>query len=366
MHDGAGRIERLVDGLGEAGWDAFLAQSPVAMGFLAGFHEHAGERFMALAVSARGEVRLICPALSENQARRAGIRDIRSWKDGEDPLALFEALADEWGLRSGIVAVDPSMPARMLLQIQDALPAALFKDGEEILSGVMRRKQPEELDLLRRAGKIADDAFDEVLPQIRAGQTELQVDLMLRDAMAARGGKPTFCIVAAGANGAEPHHFSDDTVLKSGDVVVLDFGCDLEGYQSDITRTVGIGQTSDRAKQMYDLVYRAHMAARQAIRAGVPASDVDAAARQVIEAAGCGDAFFHRTGHGIGTQGHEAPYISSANHAPLEAGNCFSIEPGVYFEGELGIRIENIVAATEDGHESMNVDPSPTLIECGA
>lgn len=357
------RVGRLVEALQEAGVDAFITQDPVSMGYLAGLHEHPGERFMAYCISPRGDVRFICPALSESQARRAGVEDVRPWKDGEEPLDHFERLAKDWGLKSSIVAVDPTVPARMLLKMQDVLPAALFRDGEDLLSSVMARKDEHELDLLTRAGKIADEAFDEVLPQIKAGMTELEVSRLLVGAMGARGGKPFFCIVAAGRNGAEPHHLSDDTVLKEGDVVILDFGCDLEGYKSDITRTICIGAASDRAKQMYDLVFRAHMAARAAIWPGVPASEVDAAARRVIEEGGCGPAFFHRTGHGIGSQGHEAPYISAANHVPLEPGNCFSIEPGVYFEGEFGIRIENIVTCTQDGYRSFNVDPSSTLLE---
>lgn len=360
----AKRVARLVEVLGEVGVDAFVTHGGVPMGYLTEFWEEGGERFMAFAVSSTGETQLICPALSESQARRTGLENVASWKDGEDPLALFEAVAAKWNLKSGIIAVDPAMPARMLLRLQDTLPAALFRDGEEVLTGLMRKKDPRELDLMYKAGKIADDAFVAVLPNIRAGLTERQVEKMLFDAMIERGGTPEFCIAAAGPNAAEPHHLTDDTVLEEGQAVILDFGCDVEGYKSDITRTVNIGPATDRAKEMYDLVYRAHMAGRAAIRPGVLACDVDAAARKVIEDAGHGDAFFHRLGHGIGLQVHEAPNITASNDTPLAVGDCFSIEPGVYFGGELGIRIENIVTVTEDGHASFNVDPSPTLLEC--
>lgn len=355
------RVERLAAGLREAAVDAFVGWHPVTMGYLFGFHENAHERFMALCVSPSGDVRLICPALSESQAKRTGISDTRPWKDGEDPLVHFEELASDWNLKSGILAVDATLPARMLLKMQDVLPAALFKDGETLVADLMSRKEPEELDLLRRAGKIADDAFEIVAPQIRAGMTERQVEKLLIDAMAVDGAEPYFAIVATGPNSAEPHHLTDDTVLKDGDVLILDFGCDLHGYKSDITRTVAVGHASDRAREMYDLVLRAHHAGRAAIRPGATGRDVDAAARGVIEAGGAGEAFFHRTGHGIGLQGHEAPYISAANETPLEPGNCFSIEPGVYFAGEFGIRIENIVASTEDGHESMNAEPDAEI-----
>jgi Xaa-Pro aminopeptidase len=344
----------MAEALSEAGIDAFFAFDSRTLRYLHDFDEEAHERLMVLAVSPSGAVRLIAPALSESQARRSGIEDVRSWADGEDPMPLFEALAQDWGLRTGILAVDPALPARHLLRVQDALPAALFRDGEALLDGLMRRKQPEELERMRRAARIADEAYEAILPKLEAGQTELQIQRMIFDEMAARGGNPTFCIVAAGANSAEPHHASDDTVVRAGDVLLLDFGCGFEGYQSDITRVVAVEHASDRAKAMYDLVYRAHRAGVEAVRPGVPASEIDAATRGVIVAAGEGAAFFHRTGHGIGLNGHEGPYISAANEAPLEPGNCFSVEPGVYFRGEFGIRIETIMAVTESGGENLN------------
>lgn len=347
----------------DCGVDCFLAQAPVTMGYLHGFYESGHERFMTLAVSAHAEVRLICPALSESQAKRAGIQDVRGWKDGENPLALFEQLASDWCLRSAIIAVDDEMPAQMLLKMQSALPAALFRPGQAVLAELMRRKEPGELDEMRRAGHIADEAFEAVKSQIHPGMTERQVSTVLGAEMARRGGEPAFAIVATGANSAEPHHLSDDTVLSAGDVLILDFGCTVNGYYSDITRTVGVGRVSQKAHEVYGIVYRAHRAGRDAIRAGVTAGSVDSAARQVIEEAGYGPQFFHRTGHGIGMRGHEEPFIIGDSQEVLEPGNCFSIEPGIYLAGEFGVRIENIVAATESGHESMNAEPSPTLIE---
>lgn len=359
------RISKLAAALDEAGVDAFIGHHAITLGYLQGFAEDAHERFMAFAVSRTGDVRLIAPALSEAQARRAGVKDVRPWADGEDPLVLFEELAKDWNLKSGILAVDATLPARQLLKMQDALPAALFKDGEGLLSSLMRVKGDDELDLLRRAGQIADEAFDEVLPKLKPGLTERQVEKMLRDAMAERGGKPTFSIIAVGAGAAEPHHLNGDTPLTEGQVLLLDFGCELEGYQSDITRTVAIGKASDEAKALYDVVYRAHMAARAAIRPGVAPAEIDAAARNVITEAGHGPAFFHRTGHGIGMNGHEHPYITADNREPLQVGECFSIEPGVYYAGNIGIRIENIVACSADGHISMNADPAAEIIEIG-
>ena len=359
------RIAALASNLEAAGVDCFLAHDPVTMGYLQGFHEGAGERFLTFAIRNTGETAMVCPALSASQAKRAGVERVLPWKDGESGGSLFAKLAEEWNLKTGIIAVDATMPARLLLELQSILPAALFRDGEGFTSALMRVKSAEELEAMRVAGRIADEAYAEVAPQIREGMTEQQVAGMLTRAMAARGGVPDFAIVATGKGAAEPHHISDDTPLRRGDVVIMDFGCSYEGYKSDITRTAAIGEASDRAKLIYDTVYQAHMAGRAHVQPGVSAESVDQAARRVIEDAGFGEFFFHRLGHGIGIQVHESPNIVAGNVEPLEVGNCFSIEPGIYIEGEIGVRIENIVTCTASGHESMNVDPSPTLAILG-
>jgi Xaa-Pro aminopeptidase len=358
------RIEKLAAALDEEGVDVFFATAPVTMGYLRGYYESGHERFLTLAINSKGKIRLICPALSESQARRVGIGDIAAWRDGENPMALLQQLADEWNLKSGILAVDDEMPAQMLLKMQATLPAALFKPGQAVLSRLMRNKDADELDLLRKAAKIADDAYDAVLPRIRAGMTELELDEMLRNEMKRFGGKPAFCIVATGAAGAEPHHMSDDTVIRDGDVIVMDFGCDVEGgYKSDITRVACIGKATEEQKKVYDVVYRSQEAGRSVIRSGVAAQEVDRAARKVIDDAGYGEFFVHRTGHGLGMRGHEEPYMVEGNTDLLEPGQCFSVEPGIYLPGSFGVRLENIVIATEDGHESLNREPSRTLVE---
>lgn len=358
----ASRIASLASALSVFGYDAFFAQTPVSMGYLHGLHEDAHERFLTMAISVRGEMALIAPALSETQARRCGITDIRTWRDGDDPGDLFEELAGEWGLESSILAVDDHMPAQMLLKMQSILPAALFKPGGSVLASLMKRKDPGEIELLKRAARIADQAFIEVAPKIREGMTELEVEELLVGAMKSGGGGPFFCIVAAGPNAAEPHHLSDSTRIRNGDVLLLDFGCDVEGYKSDITRTVSVGEAEEEAQEVYRIVHRAHLAGRSAARPGVTGEEVDRVARKVIEDAGYGEWFFHRLGHGIGMQGHEEPNIVTGNRDPLEPGNVFSIEPGIYLPGRFGVRIENIVAVTEDGNESLNDEPSPSLI----
>lgn len=355
------RIERLTKELESAGVDAFLAWSPVTMSYLHGFGEGGGERFLTLAIRNEGDVRMICPALSETQAKRAGIPDVRSWRDGEDPHALFRELADDWNLCSAIIAVDDELPAQMLLRIQEAIPAAMFRTGSEILSKLMRVKDPDELDLMRKAAQIADGALSAGLNALRPGVTEISVEEAINAEMRRLGGRPAFCIVAAGANGAEPHHLSDETAIQKGDVVVLDFGCTVHGYYSDITRMAVVGEPSREAQEIHEIVLRAHRAARNAIRPGVTAESIDKAARKVIEDAGFGPQFMHRLGHGIGMKGHEEPNMVAGNMHLLEEGNCFSVEPGIYLPGKFGVRIENIVTVIEGGHRSFNAEPADEL-----
>lgn len=360
------RIERLAAMLQEDGLDAFFANSPVTMGYLHGFWEGSHERFMTMAVRSTGEMRFIAPALSENQARRAGLSDIRTWQDGQDPLKLFEALAGDWNLRSAIVAVDDQMPAKMLLDMQSVLPAALFKPGQPTLSKLMRFKDANEIRLMKEAASIADRALTNAIEAICPGVTEREVERAIFQAMEELGGRPTFCIVGTGANGAESHHLTDGTPIKSGDVIVLDYGCSVDGYQSDITRVVCCGQASDEAKDVYKIVLQAHLAGRNAAAQGVECGQVDRASRAVIERAGHADHFPHRTGHGIGLNGHEEPYIVAGSQVILQPGDCFSVEPGIYLPGRFGVRIENILTIDEDGKAvSLNEEPSTEMIEVG-
>jgi Xaa-Pro aminopeptidase len=359
------RIRQFAAKLQERGIGAFFASTPITMGYLHGFFEDGYERLLLLAVGADGATRLICPGLTETQARRCGLQDIRPWRDGEDPLALVRELAKDWGLERGVIAVDDDLAAARLLELQAALPGAVFQAGQPVLSTLMRTKGPEELRLLREAGRIADEAFLAVLGGIRAGMTELEAAALLLDAMRRLGGVPAFCIAAAGANSAEPHHGSDGTVLKRGDALILDFGCSVDGYLSDITRTVSLGPAGEDLRAVYRIVLDAHKAGRAAIRPGAPCQDIDRAARRVIAEAGYGPQFMHRTGHGIGMRGHEEPYIIEGNTTALVPGNCFSVEPGIYLPGRFGVRIENCVACTGDGHLSLNAEPPETVIEVG-
>lgn len=359
------RRSRLAAVLEAEGVSAYVSAGLSSFAYLNGMHETGGERFLAVFLKADGSQAMVAPKLSETQASRLGITDFRGWADGEDPLALASRLASEWKITSGVLAVDDDMPAHMVLGLQQALPSARLILGHELRAKVMSLKDKDELAALHRAGAAADGAWDEVRPKIRAGLTETEVAKMLQDAMLARGGRPLFSIVAAGPASAEPHHGSDETLLREGDVVICDFGCEVDSYISDITRTVCIGEPTDEQKRVYDIVLKAHQAARSAIKPGVSFQEVDRAARAVITEAGYGEYFIHRTGHGVGMNVHEAPNVVEGETRSLQPGHCFSIEPGIYLPGRFGVRIENLVTVTEDGHQSFNLEPADRMLSVG-
>lgn len=357
----ATRITKLAQALGDRGLDAAIFSTPVAMGYLHGLFEGAHERFMALCVRANGDCCLICPGLSAAQATRVGIQDIRPWSDGEDPMQLVKALAAQWNLGPAVIGVDEYLPAMHLLSLQDTLPAALFRSAGQVLADIRRIKDADEIAKMAAASALVDEVYLEVLPHIREGMTEVELEEILRGAMRARGGAPTFCIAAFGPGSAEPHHLNGATRLQPGQLVLMDFGCELDHYQSDITRCVAFRHSSPQMDEIYDIVFRAHMAGREILRPGTTGAEADAAAREVIAQAGYGAQFMHRLGHGIGMEGHEEPNLVSTNHEPLQGGNCFSVEPGIYLEGQFGVRIENLVTVTAAGHRSFNAEPPAKL-----
>lgn len=357
------RCDALSATLRELELDAFLGRSLYTNGYLAGFFEDAHERLLALCVFADGSVELVAPTLSANQARRVGITDVFSFDDTQDALGILIDRLRANGRNPKRVALDSDYPARHLLPMLDRVPGIHFIDGGDVIAALRSRKDAQELECMRAASRLVDDAFGEFKTKIRPGMTEVQVADLIQDSIRERGGKPTFCIVAFGPGSAEPHHINGQTELKASDVILLDFGCELNRYQSDVTRMLHMGPAPEKVVEIYNLVLQAHHAGRAAIRPGVTAGEVDAAARQVIESAGYGAQFFHRLGHGIGMEGHEEPNLVAGSQLALEVGNCFSVEPGIYLEGEFGVRIENLVTVVAEGHESFNAEPQ-TEIEC--
>ena len=361
-HDHAGRLIRARDEAEAAGLDALVVVPSAGLAWLTGYEPPLLPRLTALVLRPGAETVLLVPALEKPRAvaSPAGeLVEITAWKDGEDPYAAASGLVPP----TGRIAVSDRMWASHLLGLQQTVPDARFVAASSLLARLRARKDEGEIELLARAARGADQAFEQLCASGLEGRTEKDVAAELASVLLANGhGSVSFTIVGSGPNGASPHHEPSGRRIEAGDVVVLDFGGRVEGYGSDITRTVAVGEPSPEAKEVHEIVRRAQEAAFQAARVGVPAQDVDRVARTVIDEAGFGEAFIHRTGHGIGLEEHEPPYIVEGNSEPLEPGNCFSIEPGIYLEGRFGVRIEDIVTLTEEGPRRLNEAPRELLV----
>ena len=345
------RLSLVRSAMHENGLDTLVITPGAAMQYLTGFSE-AGSRFLALIIPDDQPWLFVVPALNAGQARTnpAGITDVRVWDDAEGWEAVLGPLAKELMLDIGIVGLDDEMPARFVLRLQELMPTALLKLAGSALAPLRSRKDARELASLQHAAGATDALIPVACAACKVGATELEIALAIRQAIARVGSRDSFApIVGAGSNGASPHHDTGTTKITSGDVVILDFGATSDGYHGDITRTVAVGTATDEAQRVYEVVYRAYRAGAAAVQPGATAHSVDAAARKVIADAGYGEFFLHRTGHGIGLDDHEAPYILSGNYTPLLPGHCFSIEPGIYLPGKFGVRLENIVTVQEDG-----------------
>jgi Xaa-Pro aminopeptidase len=356
----ADRVERAAAAAAEAGLAALLLTPGPDLRYLSGYDAHQLERLTCLAVPAAGpagrEPFLVVPRLESPaaQASPAGGMDfeIIPWDETDDPYAL---VAKRLGAMSGPVGLSDRMWALMVLRFRDALPGV----GQELASlalGALRvRKTPAEVSALRAAGEAIDRVHARVPGWLRAGRTERQVAADIADAIIQEGhARVDFTIVGSGPNAASPHHEVSSRVLQHGDAVVVDIGGTMpSGYCSDCTRTYVIGEPPAEFLAYYRVLRDAQQASFAAVRPGVTAEAVDAAARGPIAAAGYGEHFVHRTGHGIGLETHEDPYIVSGNAEPLQPGMAFSIEPGIY-PGPHGARIEDIVICTEQGGERLN------------
>lgn len=338
--------------------------------YLTGFDEEPGERHLLFVVSAES-ASMVAPAMYVEQLREeTALTDIIGWGDEDDPLDAVETALGRTGLAGsdGTVLLDEQMFARFVLDLQSLLPEADFGLAGAALETLRITKEPAELDALRAAAAATDAAWTSVSSRGEAlvGLTEREFVAELRDAVEAQGGvgfsfEP---IVASGPNGAKPHHRSSDRVIETGDPVVVDFGTVVDGYPGDQTRTVVFaGEPPADFVEVHETVLAAFEAGVDAVEAGVTAESVDEAARSVIEDAGYGDAFLHRTGHGVGIEVHEPPYIVGGNDRVLEAGMVHSVEPGIYLDGRFGVRIEDLVVVTEEGCEQLNGTPRGWRLE---
>jgi Xaa-Pro aminopeptidase len=360
----AERLELVQAAVAAAGLDAVLLTPGSDLRYVTGYEAKQLERLTCLVVPAAVEPALFVPRLELAAAKAAITQDLEMvpWGETEDPFAL---VAKRIGA-AGSVGLSDAMWAMFVLRFRDVLPGARQVLASSVLRDLRIRKSPAEVAALREAGAAIDRVHAQVAGWLKPGLSERAVGSRIGEAILAEGhGQVDFTIVASGPNAASPHHEVSDRVLGAGDVVVVDIGGRmLSGYCSDSTRTYAIGEPPAEFAAYYSVLQSAQAAACEAVRPGVTAESVDLAARSVIEAAGYGEQFIHRTGHGIGLETHEDPYIVSGNTQVLEPGMAFSIEPGIY-PGPHGARIEDIVVVTEDGVERLNLTPRDLIVVPG-
>jgi Xaa-Pro aminopeptidase len=349
------RMERAVRSAADAGLAGLLVAPGPDMVWLTGYTPTAvTERLTVLVLAPGRDPVLVVPALEAPDAEHAAgatALTLRDWTDGKDPYALTAGLLDDRG-RFGI---SDNTWAMHLLGLQRALPGTSYAALTDALPMLRAVKDAAELELLAAAGAAADAAFEAIRQVPFAGRRESDVGQDLAGLLRRFGhSQVDFTIVGSGPNGANPHHEVGDRVIRPGDMVVLDFGGLKDGYGSDTTRTVHVGEPTEEERRVHDVVRAAQEAGFRAVRPGVACQEVDRAARAVISDAGYGEYFIHRTGHGIGVTTHEPPYMIEGEEQPLVPGMCFSVEPGVYLPGRFGVRIEDIVSVTEDGGRRLN------------
>lgn len=356
------RLTRLAAHLGEAGVDAALITPGPDLRYLVGYDAVPLERLTCLIVRADGSRALVVPRLEimAAEASPAGHLDLHPWGETQDPYSLVaELLAG-----ASCVAVDDRMWAAKVIGLRDAMPQVRQVLAGSVIDRMRMVKEPREIEALARAGEAIDRVHAAVPGLLRAGRSERDVASDIAELIYSTGHVSVdFIIVASGPNSASPHHEISDRIIESGDAIVVDIGGTMpDGYRSDCTRTYAVGDPGEEYRARYDVLLAAQEAAVLAVRPGRTCEQVDATARGVLTQAGLGDLFVHRTGHGIGLETHEAPYIVEGNRLDLVEGMAFSVEPGFYEQGRHGARIEDIVVVGADGARVLNRQPRHLVI----
>ncbi|WP_329584563.1 Xaa-Pro peptidase family protein [Kitasatospora sp. NBC_01250] len=353
----ADRLRQARELVARAGLDALVVSPGADLQYLTGYHAAPLERLTCLVLPVAGEPFLLVPALEEPAAKASpapglGL-EIVGWQETEDPYAIA---AGRLPARAA-VAVDNHMWAEKAFAFQAALPGGRQTLAGPVLSELRMRKSPAEIAALREAGAAIDRVHARMGEWLRVGRTEREVGRDIAEAIVAEGHvRVDFVIVGSGPNGASPHHELSDRVLCAGDPVVVDIGgTTAAGYCSDSTRCYTLGEPPAEYRRLYEVLLRAQRAQTAAVRPGITAEELDAVGRRIITEAGFGAEFLHRTGHGIGLETHEEPYIVAGSARPLEPGMAFSVEPGIYLAGRYGARIEDIVVCTPEGGERLNL-----------
>jgi Xaa-Pro aminopeptidase len=350
----AARLDRARDAMVAAGVDALLISVGHDMPYLVGYQAMPLERLTMLVLPREGRATLVIPRLEAPRVvHHEELFDLVAWDETQDPVAICDRLCGA----ARTVAVGDQMWSRFLVELIALRPTTHWRRASEVIGAMRAVKDAAEVAALRAAA----EAVDRIAAELQAGniplvgRTEAQISAELSSRILAEGhDKVNFAIVAAGDNAASPHHHAGSRVVRPGEIVLCDFGGTMAGYCSDITRCVHVGEVPTEVAEAYEVLFRAQAAAVAAATVGTPCEEVDRAARSVIEDAGYGGWFVHRTGHGIGLEEHEDPYIVSGNATRLVAGHAFSIEPGIYVPGKWGMRLEDIVVASDAGPDALN------------
>ena len=351
------RITKLRERMDIEGVDLVVLGPGAHLEWLTGMHPHADERPLLMCVSAKGEA-ILMPALEAESARKQTELAFFEWSDADGPSNQFANVLDHVNSADAQnVALDETMRADFAALVEEALPNARRQFSASTIGALRMRKDADEYQKLKANALTADTALQAAWAVMKPGMSELEVAKVIKDSFRSQDAKSLFGIVGASENGAFPHHQTGETILKSGDAIVMDIGGGRDGYSSDITRMVALGEPPKGYAAVHQIVDQAVRAALNVARPGVVAKDVDLAARKVITDAGYGEYFVHRTGHGLGTEIHETPYITASSETILDEGMVFSIEPGIYLPGLFGIRLEEIVILRADGPEILSELP---------
>ncbi len=348
------RIKKIQDMMQESDTDLVAIGPTTSMRYLLGFAPHADERTCLLLID-RQSVRMVVPDLNKEEvASHTSLENLIGWSDAEGPFdALQKALSGMPAMRK--IAVDGAMRADYLLKLQSVVRAEQTVDAAELITPLRECKSADEIEALARSAAQADLAMQAAMDACRPGATEAEVAWATEAAFRQDGAEEVcFTLIASGPNGAYPHHHSGERKLQTGDAIIIDIGASLNGYKSDITRMVHLGKPSAEFLNAYNAVLAANQNAMKAVKPGATAEEIDNCARATLTEAGYGDYFTHRTGHGLGLDSHEPPWILAGNKTVLKEGMVFSIEPGAYLEGKFGIRIEDIVVVTASGVRNLS------------
>lgn len=344
------RVSEVIRKMNTEGVSHLVISDPSTIFYLTGIWFHPGERMIVLHIHESGKKRLVINELFPIHGEIDA--EVVWYNDTQDGISF---LAE--GIEGGsVIGVDKFWAAHFLLRLMDKKPSFKYINGSSLTDRVRMQKDDNEREFMRVASKLNDAAMDRMIALVKEGKTELEMVKALSDIYAELGtdGFSFEPIIAYGANGADPHHGSDHSKPKAGDCVIIDIGCKKDDYCSDMTRTVFFGEPSEKAVEVYNTVREANERAIAIVKPGVKFSEIDAAARDYIDSKGYGKYFTHRTGHSIGIDVHDFGDVSAVNHDEVAEGMIFSIEPGIYLTGEVGVRIEDLVLVTKDGCEVLN------------